>query len=554
MGQFLNDLRYGLRLLRRSPGFATVAILTLALGIGANVAVFSIVDATLLRPLPYRDPQRLVEVMDRLVHERGQSKLFGSYDDFQEYRRHARNFEDLAAVTWAMRGQTLTGRGPARGVMAVPVSDSFFRMLGVNPMIGRGFTAGDMARGCSVVLSHGFWTNALGGNPKLIGQTITLDRRPCTVFGVMPAGFSFYPTATELWTLLTPTFQPPPTDIPMLTFARLKPGATLAQAQTELTALHTALHQSDGKERVFAPVVGDLQQEFTWLAGRNLRTTLWILFGAVGLVLLVACWNVAGLLLGRGFARRRELAVRAALGGGRRRLFGQLLAEGLLLSGTGGVFGVLVAFGLVRWFRAMNPVELPPGADVHVSLPVLAFAAAASLGATLIFGLAPAWRASRVDLNEALKSGGRGIAAGRHRLARLLVAAEMAGSVLLLAGAGLLMESVLRMRAAPLGFDPDHTFRARIALGMEYYPKPEQRVQFYDTLLARLPGFAWFRAGGIGLHAPAGRRQHVAHPDSGQAARAGGARGPRRGPAGDQSRLPRNHAGSDRARPRFRQP
>ena len=480
------DLRYGARLLLRSPGFSVVAILTLALGIGANVAVFSIVDATLLRPLPYRDPQRLVEVLDASTHERGASKVFGSLEDFETYRQHARSFEKTAAATWAVGGQTLSGRGPARKVMAEPVSDSFFQMLGVSPMTGRLFTADDLARGCSVVLSHSFWTNVLGSEPHIVGQTIQLDRRPCTVLGVMPAGFAFYPPAAQVWTLLTPDFEPKPPDLPMITFARLRPGVTLRQAQNELAALHAALHQSDGKERGFAPAVDDLQQEFTWLAGRNLRSTLWILFGAVALVLLVACWNVAGLLLGRGFGRRRELAVRAALGGGRARLFAQLLAEGMLLSAGGGVMGVLLAFGLVRWFRSMNPVELPPGADVHVSLPVLAFAAAACVLATLVFGLAPAWKMSLVDLNEALKSGGRGVAAGRHRLACLLVAAEMAGSVVLLRGAGLLMQSVLRMGATPLGFDPENVFHARIALGREYYPKDEQRVQFYNTLLDKL--------------------------------------------------------------------
>jgi putative ABC transport system permease protein len=478
------DLRYGARLLWRSPGFAAVAILTLALGIGANVAVFSIVDATLLRPLPYRDPDRLIQVFDRDTRAKGPSKLFGSYDDYREYR-HARSLEDVAAATWALRGQALTGRGPARNVMAVPVTETFFRMLGVAPLLGRTFAAADLSRGCSVVLTHAFWTNVLSGDRGVVGRTLTLDGRACTVLGVMPAGFAFYPDATQLWTLLTPDFQPAPAEIPMLSFARLRPGVTPEQARTELSALHRALHLSDGKERYLDVVTGNLQQEFTWLAGRNLRTTVWIFFAAVMLVLLVACWNVAALLLGRGVARRRELAVRAALGGGRGRLFGQLLAEGFVLSGVGGGLGVPVAFVLVRWYRSINPVQLPPGAEVHVSLPVLAFAAAVSLLATLVFGIAPAWKASRVDLNAALKSGGRGMTAGRHGLARLLVAGEVAGSVILLAGAGLLMESVLRMGSAPLGFDPQHVYRARIALGSERY-NAAQRVQFYDSLLAQL--------------------------------------------------------------------
>ena len=479
------DLRYGLRLLARSPGFAATAILTLALGIGADVAVFSIVDAALLRPLPYRDPQRLVQITDRDLRARGPSKLFGSYSDFREYQQHSRSFEELAAATWALRGQTLTGRGPARSVLAVPVTGSFFRMLGVMPALGRTFTPGDLTRGCQVVVSHAFWSSILGADGRIAGRSITLERRPCIVLGVMPASFAFYPPATQLWTLLTPDFQPAPQDIPMLAYGRLKPAVNMAQAQAELAALHTALHQGDAKERWLSPAVNNLQQDFTWLAGRNLRATLWILFGAVALVLAIACWNVAALLLGRGFVRRREMAVRAALGGGRTRLFGQLLAEGLLLAGAGGVSGVLVAYGLVRWFRAVNPVELTAGADVHVSVPVLAFAAAATVASTLFFGLLPAWKISRADLNEALKSGGRGATRARHRLGRLLVAAEVAASVLLLAGAGLLMQSVLRMNSAPLGFDPEHVFRARIDLGLDHYDAAA-RVRFYDALLDRL--------------------------------------------------------------------
>ena len=503
MDHLLKDLRYGARLLARSKGFAAVAILTLALGIGANVAVFSIVDATLLRPLPYRDPQRLVQILDRDTRSKGPSKLFGSHEDFREYKDHARSLEDVAAATWALRDQTLTSRGPARNVMAVPVTESFFRMLGVRPMLGRTFAPDDLARGCSVVLTHSFWTNTLGGDAAIVGHSLTLDRHSCVVLGVMPAGFAFYPNATQLWTLLTPGFQPSPADIPMLSFARLKPGVTAGQAQTELSALHSALHQSDGKERWLDISVDDLQQAFTWLTGRTLRATLWILLGAVVLVLLVACWNVAGLLLGRGFTRRRELAVRAALGGGRGRLFAQLLAEGLVLSGAGGALGVALSFWLVRWYRAVNPVDLPPGADIHVSLPVLAFAAAASIAATLVFGVAPAWQASRVDLNEALKSGGRGMTGGRHRLGRLLVAAEMAGSVLLLAGAGLLMESVLRMRTAPLGFEPAHVFRARIALGTEHYDAP-QRVRFYDALLSSLSAVPGIESAALASALPPG--------------------------------------------------
>ncbi|HXS98946.1 MAG TPA: ABC transporter permease [Candidatus Limnocylindrales bacterium] len=480
----LSDVRHALRLYRRSPGFTLVATLTLALGIGANVAVFSIVYATLLQPPPYRAVNELVEILDRSTRESGLSKLFASYADLRAYQEHSRTMTDVAGVTWAIRAETLTGRGPARGVMAVAVTSSIFQTLGVKAALGRTFTPADETHGCSVVLSHGFWSSALHQDRSIVGRTLALDRRACTVVGVMPAGFAFYPPVTQLWTLLTPDFPTPREQIPTIAIGRLKPGVTLAQAEQDLTALHTAVHSSDGKERGFVPSVDPLQTALTWLAGRNLRTTLWVLFAAVGVVLLLACWNVAGLLLGRGLARTRELAVRAALGGERSRLVRQLLTEALLLAGAGGAAGVALAFALVRWFRSVNPVELPPGADVHINVPVLAFAAFASLAATVAFALIPAWKMSHVDLNEALQTGGRGIAGRPFRFTRALVAAEVAGAVLLLAGGGLLMESVLRMRNAPLGFEPDGVFRAPLTLNPRY--NTQARARFYERLLERV--------------------------------------------------------------------
>jgi len=445
----IQDIRLAWRLLLRAKAFAIIAILTLALGIGATTAVFSIVNGVLLRPLPYRAPERLVDILDQSLHEKGFNKLFADYPDYREYRQHSRSFEELAAATWAVKNPILTGHGAARTVTAIPVTASFFGLLGASARLGRTFEAADEARGCSVVLSNAYWISAFGGDSRVVGQSIILDDKACALLGVMPAGFAFYPAAAQLWMLITPD-RPEIDKLLVVVFGRLKPGITAAQAQAELSALHAAAHSGD-EGRDFGPAVDFLQEELTWLAGRNLRTTLWILLGAVALVLLIGCVNVANLLLGRSLVRGRELAVRAALGGGRLRLFRQLLTEGLLLAMLGGAGGVWMAFGAVRYFRAVNPVDLPVGAEVSISGPVLAFTLLVSVLTALLFGMAPAWKASRANLNTALKSGGRGNVSGGG-LGRAMVAAEMALSVVLLAGAGLLMESVLRMGSANLGF------------------------------------------------------------------------------------------------------
>ena len=461
------DLRYALRLMRKSPGFTAIAALTLALGIGATTAIFSIVNAALLRPLPYRDPSRLIMVTDRNVRQGGLAVFFPRYRDFDEYQRRATTFEFLETATWATGGTTMTGRGAATGVVAFPVSLAFFDMLGVKAAMGRTFLPDDKNRGCSVVLAQAFWAGTLGGDAKIVGQSLALNRQSCIVLGVMPKGFSFYPPATDVWRLVdTPPF------IAGI-FGRLKPGVTRQQAQADLESIYRSLHASDDWKDL-APTVNDMQHQFTFLAGRNLRTTLLILLGAVLLVLLIACVNVANLLLGRALVRDHELAIRAALGGGRARLFRQLITEGVVLGSLGGGLGILVALAALEYFRGANPVELPVGADISLNLPVLAFALLISLATAVLFGMAPAWRGSRAAL------GARGVVGGRQRLVKLLVAGEMAFSVILLAGAGLLMESVLRMGSAPMGFDPDRLYSTEI-------PVPKNPL-FYDKLEGRLTG------------------------------------------------------------------
>jgi predicted permease len=481
------DGLYALRMMRRKPIFTATVAATLALGIGANAAVFGVVQAVLLQPLPYKNPSRLVAIWDKNVRDSGISKMFDSFQDFREYTQHAHSFEEVAAATWAVSGRLLSGRGFTQGVLAMPVSESFFPLLGIAPALGRTFVAEDSQRGCSAVLSDRLWRGRFAADPNIVGNSVTLDEQACTVTGVMPSGFTFYPDAVELWILLTPNFSPPPDQLPIGIFARLRPGTSITQAQAELSALHAAVHRNDGKERDIVPTVRNLQAEFTFLADASLARTLWVLLGAVTFVLLIACLNVANLLLGQAVAREHELALRAALGCGRRRLLRQLLTEGLLLSSIGGALGVGVAFAAIRYLRAVQPVEMPIGARVEINWLVLAFTAAVSVLTALLFGLLPAWRGSQLDPIECLKTGGRGSFSSRpRRLTQALIAGEMALSLVLLVGAGLLMESVLNMDHEPLGFHPEGLAVTGITLPADHYPDAASRLQFYDHMASLL--------------------------------------------------------------------
>ncbi len=504
VSQALQDLRYAVRVFTNSPGFTAVLILTLALGIGANTAVFSIVNAVLLRPLPYRDPGRLIAVWDKSNREKSLSKVFNSYADFEEYGQHARTLEQIAAFTWVGKQPVLTGHGPAQQMKSALVGQPLFDMLGVHAAIGRTFLPDDMKGGCSLVLSDALWRTTLGASQDIVGKTLTLDNAPCAVLGVMPPGFVFYPNQTDLWMLFSnemiTKLRKPSVGI----FARLKPGVTIEQAQADLGALHSALHKGDSRERDFSPGVYGMQENFTFMAGRNLETTLWVLLGAVALVLLIACLNVANLLLGRSLGREREFAVRAALGSGSGRLVRQLLAEALLLSVCGSVVGVLFAYGAIRYFVAANPVELPASAHVGISLPVLAFTAAIGVLTAIFFALAPAWRVARAGANEGLRLATRGAASGggNGALAKTLVVVEMALSIVLLVGAGLFMESVLQMDRTPLGYQPENLMATLITLPVEAYPDVPRRTQYYEELHRRLSSMPGVRGATISSTLP----------------------------------------------------
>jgi putative ABC transport system permease protein len=489
------DLRFASRLLRKKPAFTAIAAITLALGIGASTAVFSIVEAVLLRPLPYRDPGRLVAIWDSGTRERRLSKVFGPYTDYEEWSRHARSFESIAALTWGWDpSRIMTGRGAAKELLAIPASATFFDTLGVSAALGRTFTSADERHGCTIVLAHSFWTTDLGSDSAIVGHSLNLDQRACTVAGVMPPGFSFYPPETNLWMLLGPDFQPPREKMTVGIFARLKPGVRREQAQSEIVALSRAAHPS-GFWHDFEPRVYDLHGEFTFLASRTLRLTLIVAFCAVLLVLAIAALNVANLLLARLAERQRELAVRAALGSGRARLVRQVLTESLLLSAIGTLGGIAIAFGAVRYFRHAAPITLTVGSDVRIDLPVLIFTILAALATTLAFGLLPALSISRSDLFERLKAAGRGALNGalRRRAAGTMVALEMGLSFLLLIGAGLLLASALRMGSEPLGFNPHRLFETHTMLPMPRYRDAARREQYYDALLdglRRMPGVA----------------------------------------------------------------
>jgi putative ABC transport system permease protein len=498
----VQDLRYAWRILCKLPGFAAIVILTLAFGIGANTAVFSVVRGVLLQPLAYKDPSRLVEVFDASLKDANLSHVFATYRDFEEYAVHARSFERLAFATWAGAGATWTGHGATRNLLAIPVSQDFFAMLGVSAARGRTFERGDMDRGCSVVLSDRFWRASLGGDARMVGQSLELNHRACTVLGVMPASFEFYPRQSQLWMLFTPDDPRPRDGFPVLTFGRLKPGVTVRQAQDELAALHRRIDHPEW-QRDFTPMVGGLQGEFNFLAARNLRATLGLLMAAVALVLLIACLNVANLLLARSQARAREFAVRAALGSGRARLVRQMLLEGLLLASMGAVAGVAVAFALVKYFVHVNPIELPVGSDVTVNVPVLAFTALLSFATALLFGIAPALSASRADVTAGLRASGRGVfSVGNRRLTRTLIAAEVAFSLILLSGAGLLMRSVLKFGAADLGFDPDHVTTMSTRLPAQRYPANVDMLRFYDGLSVLLRGIPGVEGAAIAANVP----------------------------------------------------
>lgn len=489
MSTLLQDIRFAFRLLLKSPAFTAIAILTLALGIGANTAIFSVVNGVLLRPLPFRDPSRLV-----LIAEKSSFPVIStSFENYLDWRDQSHSFESMEAV----RGGaiTLTGAGEPERLNVQMATAGLFPMLGINARLGRTFLQEeDRAGGTPVVLlSYGLWERRFGGLSDIIGKPINLDSNPYTVVGVLPPGFQILQPA-DVYLPFMPWGKTLPDDrnwhpgiIPL---ARLKNGATREQARAEMLGITKRLEQQypDYNTGTSADVVG-LQDQIV----QNSRPALLLLLGAVSFVLLIACVNVANLLLARAASRGREVAIRTAMGAGRGRVIRQLLTESVLLSIAGGVLGMLVAWASLGPLLKIAAGSVPQGSSIGLDPWVLAFTAGVSLITGLLFGIVPALRTAKLDLREALNEGSRGSTAGpgQHRLRGALVAIEIALALLLLVGSGLLLRSFARMQEVPPGFQPDHLFVADIPLSQTAYAKPEDRYQFFDRLVERagtLPG------------------------------------------------------------------
>jgi len=500
MNSLMQDLRYGVRMLIKNPGFSLVAIITLALGIGGNTSIFTITSALLLKPLPYQDPQRLVEI-DTQRKDEGRANPGGfSLGRYEMIRDHAHSFSSVAVSTTDT--MNLTGGGEPQQVSIMRVSGRFFDLLGVTPQIGRTFADDDdHPEGKPVVIiSNALWHRRFGGNPAVIGQTINLDSLPYTIVGVLRVNAQFpFESPAEIWSpryfehTLMPTARLRLGVGYLTAIARLKPGATVKSAQAEMDVLSQQYIQQnlkapDAGSNVSA-LVGNLQEQTV----ANIRPGLLVLSGAVGFVLLIACANVASLLLSRALARRKEIAVRTALGAQRGAIIRQLLTESVLLALAGGAVGLGFSYIATHYLATLGADNLPQGFPLTLDGRVLLFMLSISLLTGLVFGIFPALQLAGTNVIETLRDEGRG-ATGSHRRAELkslLVIGQVAISMLLLVGAGLLVRSFSRLLNVDPGFDPRHVVTMNLSLPTVKYSKPEQQVAFFDDVLRRvatLPG------------------------------------------------------------------
>jgi predicted permease len=488
---FLQDARYALRMLQKSPGFTAVAVLTLALGIGANTAIFSVVYAVLLKPLPYANPNQLVSAFQANTQE-GIPETGTSYPNFEEWRAQNHVFSELATIDFHQL--TLTGRGEPSEVDTCVVTPEHFALLDVKPLQGRVFFPEDGKRGAPpvVIVSENLWRGTLGADPKILGSSINLDKRSFTVIGIMPASFRspFINSKPEVW---IPLVQDPLFGSWMArrgghwlaVFGRLKPGVSIAQAQAEMDAISERLaSEFPAENKGWTVRLVPMQKEIVG----DVRTALLVLLGAVGLVLLIACANIANLLLTRATSRSKEIAVRTALGAGRIRIIRQLLSETVVLGLLGGVIGIALAYWGVRALSSLLPDNLPRVNAIRVDNFVLIFALVLSAIASVAFGLVPALFASKSDIQSSLREGsGRSGEGGNRRRARsCLAAAEIALAMVLLVAAGLLLRSFSKLTSVSPGFEPQHIVKAEISLPQFQYSKPQQWTAFSDQLLAHL--------------------------------------------------------------------
>jgi predicted permease len=481
---FARDFRYALRLLRKSPGFSAIAILTLAVGIGANTAIFSVVNGVLLRPLPFPEPDRLVRLWETAPHDLGRNVINGW--NFLDWREHTRAFEDMAAISSLQIN--LNGYGQPVAATCMMVSPGFFSILKVPAYLGRTFTADDGISGHDdkVVISYGLWQTRFGGDPDVLGKTLSVGGTPDVIIGVMPQGFAFPKNQAQLWVPLALTRSESFRRGRSLTaVARLKPGVTLDQAQQDMeAAARTTVALRPDYNKNWSAQAIPLLQDVT----QDLRRPLWVLLAAVGLLLLIACANVANLLLMRGSGRLREIAVRETLGATRKRIVQQLLIESLVLAAAGLAVGLAFAKLGLRGLLAIIPqgAPLPRSEPIMIDGPVLLFTVVVSLATAILFGLAPALRLSRVPLEDALKQGTPRSAGGHRRLRQALVVAEISLAMLLAVGAGLMLRSFDRLLAVDPGFDTPHVVTMHLFTSPGKYGDFKKRSQYMHRILSEV--------------------------------------------------------------------
>jgi predicted permease len=494
MNTLFQDLKFGVRMLAKNPGFTAIAVLTLALGIGANTAIFSVVNGVLLRPLPYPEPERLMMVWER-TKEFVENSV--AYPNYLDWRREQRSFTDIAA--FRTDDFNFTGLGQPEHLDGLEITANLLPVLGVKPFLGRNFLPQEDREGAggAVMLSYSLWMRRFGADPAILGKAITLNAKSCTVVGVMPADLR--PGAEA--TLYVPIEQWSSVDLGsreshpgLRVVGRLKPGVTLAAAQAEMDSLSKALAQQYPKSNAGHGVnVVEMKGDQVG----NIRPTLLLLLGAVGFVLIIACANVANLLLARSTARGREFAIRAALGADRKRVIRQLLTESVLLALGASGLGLLLAFGGTRLVLTAAPGALPRAQEIGLDPYVLLFTLGISILTGIVFGLAPAFHSSNVDPQQSLKEGARGSGGGRHRVEGVFVVVEVGLAVVLLAGAGLMMQSIWRLWRVDPKFNPHNVLTAQVAISPSVMASPTGVRLAYQQMLDRVAGIPGIRSAAI---------------------------------------------------------
>ncbi len=498
---WLQDARYAARSLRKSPGFTLIASITLALGVGANTAIFSVVNTVMLRPLPFAEPDRLVRLWENNL-ERNRPTFAVSHPNFLDWRRDAKSFQAMAATTNA--GFTMTSSGDAEVVLGLNVTATFLPTLRITPVLGRNFMDEEDRPGGNtrvVIISDGFWKRALGSDPNVIGRALTLNSQPYSIIGVLPASFQWGDN-TEMLAPLAPDPNRNRGDHRLAVIGRLADGATLQQATSELQAMADRMGQQYPESNKGWGV--RLVSFYDWLIPESTRRSLLVLLGAVGLVLLIACGNVVNLLLARGAARQRELSIRAAMGASRTRVARQMLFESGLIAVIAAAIGVAISFGAMRLLIALGPDSVPRLDELSVDAAVFAFALVVSLTTMTLFGLVPALQAAGSDPQDALRADSRGstAGAGRKRIRAVLTVAEVALSVALLIGAGLLIRSFMRLQDVDPGFASQGVMTARITLPNTVYQGGAPKRAFYERFLADLRGRPGIHAAAIASGPP----------------------------------------------------